>query len=377
MNDIKCLYSGVDGLDVAFMGALPQSALDALADAKDRAQEQQLDAMIMLGKCEVSVGVTGSKGGYAYRVTTGEDGEIWWFKKNPNRREWNIRVSVRALAFSLYGYEGVKARLYERLEAFGATVLQESIGRIDICADLQMDGFKLDPEYIVSPPQSTQVDHGEIEIARKARTVQTVTMGKMPGRQICIYNKRAEAKIKRNWHWFDIWGLDRDENSSTSPVWRIELRAGKKYLSEQLNVKSWDELEAILPDFITMTMDSYRLVSDRPGKNVSRWPTSAFWLNAKRRLMAVTDGELSGIVPGRMVTGKRAVIDNTYQQLIVGIAASLAEVRRTDDVNALASDIALSIVAASKDIDDWQRRRGRAKRRISIVDDWYVQQGAS
>lgn len=373
-SEIKCLYSGVDNLEVAFMGALNAEGLAALETAKERAQTDMLPALIWLGKTECSVAETGAKGGYAYRLDTGDDGETWFVKHSVNRKEWNLRVSVKAKALVLYGYEGVKARIYERLEAMGATVMQESIGRVDLCVDLMLPGFELQPENIISPAQSTQSDHGDMNVHRRARRVDSITLGKMPGRQICIYNKRREAKIKRNLHWFDVWGLDRDENSSENPVWRVEIRAGKRYLSEQLNVKTWAELDAVLPDFVKMTMEAYRIIGIKTGQNVSRWATHEFWHEAHSRLMAITNGELCGIVPGRIVSGKRRVLQETYETLIVGLAASLSEVCQTDDVPTLAQTLAQKINNAALNQSDWNRRRQRAKRRLSITDEFYQQE---
>ena len=74
------------------------------------------------------------------------------------------------------------------------------------------------------------------------------------------------------------------------------------------------------------------------------------------------------------VSGKRRVLQETYETLIVGLAASLSEVCQTDDVPTLAQTLAQKINNAALNQSDWNRRRQRAKRRLSITDEFYQQE---
>ena len=64
------------------------------------------------------------------------------------------------------------------------------------------------------------------------RGIETVTIGTMPGKQITIYDKTLQARGKRHFHWFEAWGLDRDDK--TAKIWRVELRFGRDAVKSNL-----------------------------------------------------------------------------------------------------------------------------------------------
>lgn len=114
---MQLIYHNFDGLDVSFQGAVPEPVLEQLREARNRAQEERRDVYAAIGpqNMPVMVAETGARGGYKYRFDTGLDGEIWFVAHSPGRDKWNLRASVKSLALALYGYEGVKSRLFERL----------------------------------------------------------------------------------------------------------------------------------------------------------------------------------------------------------------------------------------------------------------------
>ena len=112
----------------------------------------------------------------------------------------------------------------ERLAEFGATVIAESINRVDFAVDLLSPEFKLEPDRFVVPPgcevkahfgakRSDAVDDTTPLAVFHAHEVSGVTIGKMPRRQVVVYDKRRESIKKKNFAWFDLWGVDRFDRS--------------------------------------------------------------------------------------------------------------------------------------------------------------------
>ena len=68
----------------------------------------------------------------------------------------------------------------------------------------------------------------------------------MPGRQICVYDKRREAIEQGKLFWFRLWGID---PGYTANVWRVELRAGKKEL-RRWPIRTLADVEASIADVL-------------------------------------------------------------------------------------------------------------------------------
>lgn len=167
-------------------------------------------AMLDYRGVRMAVADSGARGGYAFRYDTGPDGATWFFKRPRPGDPWGVRVSVKALALALYGLGGVRARLYGFLEALGIFVPlgAESIGRVDYAVDILAPGFVLEPERFVMHSHATRIDHSEPDPMVRHGTsgrVTSVTVGKMPNRQVIVYDKRKEVIARRKVHWWEIW----------------------------------------------------------------------------------------------------------------------------------------------------------------------------
>jgi hypothetical protein len=76
----------------------------------------------------------------------------------------------------------------------------------------------------------------------QANQVTSVTIGRMPLRQVIIYNKSKEAEVKRKWEWSMIWAKKLGcsvADMSKVTVWRVELRVAKRHLKDKWFVSSW------------------------------------------------------------------------------------------------------------------------------------------
>jgi len=338
MNNIKILKAGYDGLDVSFKGTLSPRVLALLERAKKQAQNDKREATLRLTpRLLVRVAETGAKGGYAFRVDTGPEGETWFFK-NSDREDWNIRCSCKSSMLATLGYEGAKARLYERLWEFSATVSEESIGRVDFAFDFTLPGFAINPALVVAHAHSGVNEDGvsmdramaavspdECEVSNITsigRRVQTVTIGRMPGRQVTVYDKTAEVKKRGKSWWWQLWRVAED-----TQVWRLEVRAGKKYLKERVGVTTWADLEAKMPDIIHATLVKIRMADPEKvlhERNISRTGYHPVWMAALNYVRMHWRDTLKRVEPVRIITGERRKVARMFEQLVQGTVISYA-----------------------------------------------------
>lgn len=285
------LYRGFDGLDVSFQAQIPNEFAAQLQVAKEHALANSSDTCMPYSGLFLMVAATGAKGGYSYRVSTGKTGATWFFKKPNARDPWGVRVSCSSLMLAQYGLGESRSRIYGTMDQLGIRYSEnaESIGRVDYAVDILAPALTLKPETFVMHSNSNRADHFEEDSLRahgKSGRVTSVTVGKMPGRQIIVYDKRAEAIARRKWAWFEIWNAtlrrlgfnELNENEPTSSrVWRTEIRAGKTHLKERWNIRSWANLDERLGDMMIDATEAIRMAEPTSDTNRSRWSNCHFW----------------------------------------------------------------------------------------------------
>ena len=327
------VHAGFDALDIAFSGHLPRPVERQLEGARHAAQESMTDQLIEIGGIWGHVPDTGARGGYRWRFDTGPEGEIWTFKQAKRGDDWNIRVSVRAAALVARGWQGVKDDLYATLNAMGGKIEKESISRLDFAVDILAPGFAPDPAAFVAHYATRRAEHYEtlpnedFAIRRiGGGRIGTITLGKMPNRQVTIYNKRREVidhRHHKSW-WWQVWDLDRDDLENE--VWRVEVRLGKHHLKERWNVSTWADIEAAMPDMLGAALEDVRLCEPTADSNRARWSMHPLWQAALARVRDCF-GLRTRIAPGKVRAERRHVIRNTYENLMLGIAAGYAVTR--------------------------------------------------
>jgi hypothetical protein len=86
---------------------------------------------------------------------------------------------------------------------------QVSIGRADFCIDILAPDFELTPDQVVIHSHSNRSVYlsqpSDLSSNGKSGRFTSVTAGKMPGRQVIIYDKRREVIDKNKPLWWDIW----------------------------------------------------------------------------------------------------------------------------------------------------------------------------
>lgn len=338
----ELLYAGFDSLDVAFAGALPHSVLEALEKARADAQERQEPVLTHIGPNNVPMHVLGHgmRGGFAFVVDTGPLGGIWKFKKNADARQWNIFASPGAKMLLAYGYEGTRDKLWEFLDTIGAKISDHSINRADFAMDFQTENFELQQDQFVAhshtkisthyEKQRNTDDEEQLATVTRGRLSESVTIGKQPGRQIIVYNKRREAIEKQKSFWFKAWGKDRHEPNLE--VWRIEVRAGKKELKDKYQIRTFNDFEAGIGDVMVYAMDKVKYLDDRQSdSNVSRQALHPLWTKAQ----AVSAENLcqfqSGLTPDQIVQITREQAINQYLNLCIGNSIGLGVASEMSD----------------------------------------------
>lgn len=379
-NGMKLLYAGFDGLDVTFKGRIPQSAIDILERGKEGAIEFKQPQLVEINKKAFCgyVGPTGLRdGGYSFIVDTGELGFKWFFSKSQRLENWGIRVSCRSATLAAYGFDETVNRMYAELDAIGATVLEEAIGRVDFAVDWRMPhDFRLDPSCFAMHGTSKSSTHNEtMGEAWRSRRCTGITIGKMPGRQICIYDKRAEIVEKRKAHWWKIWGIDRDQlDASGEQVWRVEIRAGKDHLRKAFGIKTWGDLREKLGDVYQTALlrIRYKARNWKEDENTSRVPDSPLWDGVREKIAGDLFEWSSGAEPGVV---KQVMIEQQRQTIsaqIVGLSANLAVLTGMDpeQLHGLPGRIAEMIAkhVEGMDVKEFRRKMHKVHRRYEFID---------
>jgi hypothetical protein len=286
----------------------------------------------------------GQKGGYRFLLDTGPLGAKWMIKKNSAENQWNFFVSPRATMLLAYGYKETFERLLGAITDMGGRVLTHSINRADFAMDFEINGFEIHPDQIVAhshskvaPHYSKRVpteDNDQPQMVLRGRRVESITIGKMPGRQVIIYDKRREAIDTKKHHWFKVWGKDRHD--SNVEVWRVEVRGGKKELKSKYRLTTLDDFEAGIGDVIVNALNSIRhLASGQVDSNVSRQALSPLWQLAQSIAASDLRELRSGLTPGQVHEVEREKAKETYNALCLGNAIGLCVAEGLNDADIL------------------------------------------
>ncbi len=370
----KLVHAGFDTFDIAFQGALPADALTQLEMARDDAAKRQEPALTSLGPAQVDMHVEahGARGGYAFLADTGPLGCKWFFKNNADPRQWNIFASPRATALLAYGYHGVRDRLWATLTDMGAQIADHAVNRVDFAMDFRTSGFELALDQFVAHPHTkvsphwgtgrALTDRNQPAAVVRGRRLESVTIGKMPGRQIIVYDKRREAIERQKFFWFPVWGIERSDTDTQ--IWRIEIRAGKKELKDRWNMRRCADVDASIGDVCLHALHEVRYTDDvQSDTNVTRHRLHALWEAAQVVCQRNLANFQSGLLPGQIVEIARDLAADRYAGLTVGnaigygVATGLSDDEIVSTLPALIADRANALIQ-----DDKERLRRTIKR---------------
>jgi hypothetical protein len=197
-----------------------------------------------------------------------------------------------------------------------------------------------------------------------------VTIGKMPGRQIIVYDKRREATARRKLFWFKVWKIDRDDQ--TAEVWRIEVRAGKKEIKDRWGIRTFDDVDRIMGDVVRQSLDEIRYVAAlQRDSNVTRQQVDPIWQAMIDQVESGLFEFRAGLLPSHVKVIERELAIDTYEALILGNIAGLAaaEGAEDDEIETELYDRVRKLlsVAINDPRGKFQKSIGRAREKLHFV----------
>ncbi|WGH77482.1 hypothetical protein [Jannaschia ovalis] len=365
------LYSGFDGLDLALKFNISDDFASYLEARQKGAEDARHDVCGEWSGQAFKVAATGGQGGYAFRIDTGLTGETWFLKRPTKRDPWGVRVSAKSAALLAHGLSGWQRKMEATALAFGAapepgTV---SIGRVDLAVDFLAPDFILDDNAFVMPARSNRKSIKEImQTNGRSGRLTSVTVGKMPGRQVIVYDKRDEVFSKGKVEWLAAWNARRAAlgqpaldlaNPAASRVWRVEVRAGKQHLKKQWGVTSWTDLGVVLPHLVAGMMEKVRYCDPSSDSNRARWPIHPLWAMATQTLTGLAADQLPCISAETIRTATKAEkIDFLLNQSL----GALTSIAALEEISPLAFDGYLEILSKRLAVVSRHHRKDVARR---------------
>lgn len=383
---LKPFYVNFDGLDVSFQGCIPQALVDVLETARLEAVETRAPALVEWNGQAMHVAESGARGGYAFRCDTGPTGATWFFSRNQQPSNWGIRVSAKSSALACHGLGKVRAEFYRFLDAIGATVKAAVIGRVDYCLDFLATDlaaatggpFALAPDAFVMHSRTSRADHAdEIAIHGISGRFTSVTCGKMPGRQIIVYDKSREVRSRQKPEWWAHWNAARGRQGlpaldGNEAVWRVELRAGKQHLKSRWGITTWEDLDNKLGDLLERALDDIRYtIPSATDAERFRWHNHPLW-DAVRQVVATDLAEMmTGAEPGVVKTIKREQLAQTTEAMMKGLLATWTVATGSSTDSGTVADHAARIMRehVEKDGARFHASRERSQRKYRFIGD--------
>ena len=324
------IYQNFDTIEISFQCAIPLRILSQLEHAQKEARSVRNKVYAEIGHkgLPVMVNERGARGGYTYQFDTGHDGQIWLIGDREDRSQWNVRVKIRSLCLALYGYEATKEKILnildDDLSAKGSDdnfgIPKERISRVDYCLDFALsEPFEPKLENFVCHGRTKKSKMGDIfyNVNSTGQSIETITVGKNPNRQITFYNKIKEITAKRTDYWWRLWDLNKKEFKKE--IWRIEIRAYKKELNKW-NLKTFEDLEKIIGNVIEDILVNYKYTNPKLNDtNRNRWPKAKIWNKAIKAIKKDLFSYYSKTNEEIVLNQIKENIINQYEKLIHGI----------------------------------------------------------
>lgn len=379
------LRAGIDTLQLAFQGALPSEVLARLKVARERAAAERQPALASLGPAAVKALVRdhGMRGGFAFMLDTGPAGAIFAIRDSTDPAGWNVLVKPHAEALLALGYGGAIAHCFDAFAGMGGRLAAHSVSRCDYAMDIRADTFALELARFVAHPRAKRAPHwserDDLDVRYRpaailcGRRFETITIGRMPGMQVTVYDKTAQARIMRKPYWFEAWRIDPDDTAAQ--VMRTEFRAGKRELKDRRGISTLGDLEARLGDFLRDTAREVRYLDvEQTDSNVHRQRLDPLWQTVTEHLANGPRLDGAGeLPPGRVQAITLAMMTERYEANIAGNAAGLAATLGLADesvAESLPEVIAEGL--ARRMADDRQRfpdKVSRARQRVALLTD--------
>ncbi|MYM55189.1 hypothetical protein [Thalassovita mangrovi] len=347
---MKIVHRGFDRLELSIGANIPAELFEHLDPIREQAEEARQKLPVTYGGADFDLWPNGAQG---YRFILSSD--IWasqWFFKKPNPRDpWGIRIIIGSHFLATQGLGKVRAYIAKTLERLGVRYgpHQVSIGRTDFCVDILAPEFELTPENFVIHSHTNRADYctpdEHVRSNGKSGRFTSVTIGKTPGRQVILYDKRREVIEKGHEKkiWWDIWNSNLEaegvppldpQDRSQSQVWRIEIRAGKRVMKDRWNISRWEHFDAMFGDVIAEAFKKTRYCEPDPfDTNRARWPNHEIWDLAKIESDADLTELRSYLAPSAIKEVHKAEQIKLMMTLAVGNCVTLAALEGIESDN--------------------------------------------
>ena len=346
LPEYTVVHRGFDTLALSVKQSISIATLELLTKEKEVAEAERRETLIAIEGWKVHLKPHGGKG-YEFILSDGETHATWALKKPNAKDPWGVRVSIGSFFLATAGLGKARAYIDATLERLGIRYMPTdiSIARIDYCVDILAPQFTLIPENFVMHARTKRKDHiatSDQQVDGISGRVQTVTIGKTPGRQIVTYDKRAEIITHHKTYWWDLWYntlhreggdpyamyiLYSDEiraDPTKSRVWRIEIRAGKDLLKDRWNIRTWEDLFARYGDLIREAFEVVRYTIPNGDKNRARWPNHPIWNIAQSEMNTEMFEMREGADPNPLKQIQKEEKARQLEQLILGTTISHA-----------------------------------------------------
>jgi hypothetical protein len=321
ISDMTILHKGFDTIHLSIKASLTPEFEAYLESEQSRAREDNAPVLGSYGGVDFHLKHHGGSG-YQFLLDGGPDGASWAFKRPHSKDRWGIRIIIGSRFLALYGLGLAKSHVEDTLAAWGIRFKAEdvSIARVDFCVDVFSPNFTLQSDNFVMHSRANWreyvTDQDKAVNGKSSRTT-SLTIGKMPGRQVIVYDKRAEVIARTKTYWWAIWNdtlrraglpllhydtLRREKQSGSvtpivsyidgtdpyvsyidatdpnlSRIWRVEFRAGKDYLKDTWGIRTWGQLFDLFGDLVRHTGEVVRYTAPNGDPNRSRWPNHLLW----------------------------------------------------------------------------------------------------
>ena len=330
---IDLLHQGFDGLDIAFKVRLRPALAMQLERAREQAAVQRSPQLVNVEGYPMHVLESGARGGYRYTCDTGPMGATWFFKVPSQNDPWGVRVSAKSLPLALNGIRAVEAEFLAFVAALCGNLPPDgvSLGRVDYCLDFLFPDFDLNPEQFVMHSRLTRTtDREPSEVGRSGRTA-SMRIGKMPGQQVAVYDKRSDVMAKSKAAWWEIWNAKRkalglppiSADTTQGSLWRVEFRAGKNFLKKQKGITTLEKFLRVGGSLFSEMAESIRYVSPAADSNRARWPSHSLWLAVQSHLAAGLHEMTDALPASRVREIASAELIDILDKQILGCEATL------------------------------------------------------
>ncbi|MGB7318887.1 MAG: hypothetical protein WBC85_13050 [Planktotalea sp.] len=335
---MKVIYHGFDGLEFAIKASLTEEMCGEFSAAQELAKENDEFCALKVGDEWLHIHSTGARGGYAYRLSHASTG-TWFFKKHSlNNDAWGVRFSAASHALAISGLEGLRQKCAALLLTLGIKASDSDYrpSRADFAVDFIIPNFEPKPENFVINSQTNRKGISEIEgieTNAKSNRITSITVGKMPNRQVIIYDKSLEANIRRKGEWPLIWRQNVGSELDGARVWRVELRIAKRHFKDVWNVDGWASFYELLKRILQKLLNDIRYCEPNAEAKRARWTVHPIWQEVSRVASESLFDHIPTLTPDKYVEVKREQKIDELQKQALGLLISTAAIEDVKSVD--------------------------------------------